>query len=247
MSASISPVSQLGFRALGQFIVDVVPTGTQVVQAQVNRVPEPTVANFALMTEIRSARLSTNVEGWLDAAFVGSVAGTTLTVSSVASGSLANGTTLYGTGGDTGWTVGDQLTGGTAGGTGTYELGGSGADLASQQLFASAISLDEKIEAVYQIDVHGPASTDNARAISLLFRSEWGIDSFARTTPLIAPLFADEPRQMPFYNGEQQVETRWVVEAHVEVAASLVLAQQFADQLIIGVIDVDVVYPPEGA
>jgi len=38
------------------------PTGTDIIRAQDNRVPEPTAADFVVMTPIRRERLSTNID-----------------------------------------------------------------------------------------------------------------------------------------------------------------------------------------
>jgi hypothetical protein len=53
-------------RALGTFLVAVLPTGTPVVVGQDNRVPAPQAANYAVMTPIGRARLSTNLTTYTD-------------------------------------------------------------------------------------------------------------------------------------------------------------------------------------
>ncbi|HEY7294247.1 MAG TPA: hypothetical protein VH916_04355, partial [Dehalococcoidia bacterium] len=73
---------------------------------------------------------------------------------------------------------------------------------------------EQAVDLVYQIDVHGPSSHDNAAVITTLWRDEYGVDSFAASLPdpsnpglgLAAPLHADEPRQVPFIDAEQQYE-----------------------------------------
>ncbi len=74
------------------------------------------------------------------ASVTGSISGTTLTVSSVASGSLAVGNLVEGTGITTGPLTISALLGGT-GGTGTYTLSGSGV-YASQALAITALTND---------------------------------------------------------------------------------------------------------
>jgi hypothetical protein len=74
------------------------------------------------------------------ASVTGSISGTTLTVSSVASGSLAVGNLVEGTGITTGPLTISALLGGT-GGTGTYTLSGSGV-YASQTLAITALTND---------------------------------------------------------------------------------------------------------
>ena len=46
-----------------------------------------------------------------------------------------------------------------------------------------------------------------------MFRSSYAVDFFAALGGAITPLFASDPRQMPFVNAEQQYEDRYVIEA----------------------------------
>ena len=96
-----------------------------------------------------------------------------------------------------------------------------------------------------QLDVHGPFSMDNATIISTMFRDQYAIDAFATANQGdIVPLYADDPRQSPFMNAEDQYENRWIVEANIQVnqLISSVL-QQSADQLNATVINVEATYP----
>lgn len=100
---------------------------------------------------------------------------------------------------------------------------------------------------IMQLDVHGPNSSDNAQIISTMFRDPYAVDAFNGSGFVIAPLYADDPRQTPFINAEEQYEYRWTVEA--EIQANQVISgvpQQFAAQLgPVNLIDVDATYPPE--
>jgi hypothetical protein len=49
---------------------------------------------------------------------------------------------------------------------------------------------------------------------------------------------------MPFFNGEQQVEFRWVIEAVLQVNTTVTTPQDFAANASIGIINVDAAYPP---
>lgn len=95
-----------------------------------------------------------------------------------------------------------------------------------------------------QLDVHGPAGADNAQIISTLFRSGYAVDQFASSGFDVTPLYTADPRQMPFINGENQFEDRWVVDAVMQANPVVTTAQQFADVLDIGIISVDATYPP---
>ena len=63
-----------------------------------------------------------------------------------------------------------------------------------------------------QLDIVGPNSADNAQVVSTLFRSEVAAAAFAATGADVAPLFAADPRQLPFGDGEQQTDERWVLD-----------------------------------
>lgn len=95
-----------------------------------------------------------------------------------------------------------------------------------------------------QIDVHGPASADNAQIITTLLRDDYACQAFTASGYDIAPLYAGEPQQIPFFNGEQQVEFRWTIDAVVQANTVVTVSQDFAASINIGLIDVDVVYPP---
>lgn len=95
-----------------------------------------------------------------------------------------------------------------------------------------------------QIDVHGPSSADNTQIISTLWRDSFAVDLFAATGEAIIPLYTSDPRQMPFDNGEQQVEMRWSIDLVMQLKPIVTSAQDFASALSIGLKEVDAVYPP---
>lgn len=99
-------------------------------------------------------------------------------------------------------------------------------------------------EVAIQLDVHGPNSTDNCQIISTLFRDGYGYDFFAQQPADMAPLYTDDGRQMPFINGENQYEDRWVMNVYMQANIAVSTGQQFADILTLeGVIDVDATFP----
>lgn len=95
-----------------------------------------------------------------------------------------------------------------------------------------------------QLDVFGPSSAENAQIISTLFRDEFAYDFIQGLNTDISPLHADDPRQMPFINDQAQYENRWMVEALLQVNETVTVPQQFADSVVIGLINVDERYPP---
>lgn len=95
-----------------------------------------------------------------------------------------------------------------------------------------------------QLDVHGPNSADNAAMISTLFRDEYACIQFASVNPNIQPLFCEEPKQIPFINGENQYEQRWIIDAAIEYNPVTQTPQDFFDEATVGIVSVDAAYPP---
>lgn len=111
----------------------------------------------------------------------------------------------------------------------------------------SLMSISNPVKFTVQLDIHASdttASGDLAHIIQTLFRDETGIQSFADSGFAVAPLYCGDPRQMPFTNENQQVETRWVMEAIIQYNPVVTLPQDFADSLEINLVEVDAEYPP---
>jgi hypothetical protein len=62
MPLVVTPNEDYVITALRAFLLSVVPAGVEVVQAQVNRVPEPAGDTFIIMTPVRRMRLATNTD-----------------------------------------------------------------------------------------------------------------------------------------------------------------------------------------
>ena len=108
-----------------------------------------------------------------------------------------------------------------------------------------------------QLDFHGPAGGDNAQIFTTLFRDQYGCDYFSQTTFTLgeltnstganitangnnldvpglitaAPLYTSDPRQVPFDNGENQIEYRWSVDAEIQINPVVTVSQGFASNL----------------
>lgn len=241
--ATIS-ITQTGVQiALRGFIIGALPD-VEVILGQVNRVPEPSTPDFIVYWPRSQERLATNILSYIDTIVVGSIAGTILTVDSVTQGVVLPGAIL--TNQDDLITVNtavvSQLSGST-GGTGTYKV------LPSQTFGTGVIRAGVRYDtvptqAMMQLDVHGPNSWNNTKIIETLFRSIYGVDSFAATGIEVAPLYCNEPKQIPFENAEQQYEDRWVIEACLQFNPAVGTPQQFADVLQIDLIDAVTAYPP---
>lgn len=217
------------FTALRSFLLSVLPTATDVIKAQVNRVPEPANPNFVLMTPLRRERIETNIDSSADVLFTASIAGNVMTVTQVSFGTIAIGNTVFGTGLAAGTlTITGQLTG--TGGIGTYSVS-LAQNLASQPFAAGLMNYMQPTEFTIQLDVHGPISGDNSQVITTLFRDDFAVQQFLTSGFDVAPLYADSAKQIPFTNDQQQYEDRWVIEACLQANITVSIAQQFASLL----------------
>lgn len=228
MTVSLSLSESQTLIALRLFLLSVLPAGVEVVRGQDNRVSEPGADDFIVMTPMLRARLETNIASYEDASFTGAISGTAMTVTALAFGRIAVGNPVFGVGVAAGTSVSALGTG--TGGVGTYTVSPA-QTIASQKLAAGVRAVMQPVEVTVQIDIHGPSSADNAQIITTLLRDEYAFDQFAASGFDVSPLYANDPRQMPFSNGEQQIENRWVVDAVLQCNPVLTVPQQFADEL----------------
>lgn len=231
------------FTALRSFLLAILPAGTEVVQGQVNRVAEPQVADFIVITPLRRIRLATNVDTAADVLYLGSIAGTVMTVSDIELGEVVPGAPVFGVGVTANTTITAQISG-PAGGAGTYRVTPA-QTVTSRTLSSGVKTAAQATEIDIQMDFHGPTSADNAQVATTLLRDAYASEYFAANSPGIAPLFCNDPRQAPFQNDQQQYENRWIVEAMLEASPVVSLPQQYADSVSVDIISVDAVYPPQ--
>lgn len=159
------------FTALRALLVAMLPTGTEIAQGQVNRVPMPAGANFVIMTALRRDQMATTTHAYADPAPT----------------------------------------------TGTE-------DIARSTTFE------------FQLDVYGPASADNAQVVTTLLRDAWAVEQMNGTG--LAPLYCDDPRQMPLIAGEQQWIQRWSIPCALHGTPVVTVPMQFADTLVTGLHEV---------
>lgn len=99
-----------------------------------------------------------------------------------------------------------------------------------------------------QLDIHGPASAENAQIISTLFRDDYAAQWFADSGYSLAPLYTGDARLMPFLNGEQQIERRWSMDVVLQAKPVVTTGQDFADTLSINpvgaLIEIDAQFSP---
>ena len=178
---------------------------TDVVRAQVNRVPEPLNQDFVLITPLMRQRFGTNINTTADIILTGAILDDVLTVTAISGGSLLPGSSLFaktGMAADTSITV--FLTG--TGGTGTYRITPS-QTMTSRTVYAGQHEMLMPTQLTFQCDVHGPHSGENVQRIGTLIRSERACDFFRFQGIPVQPLHADDPiKQMAFVNAEMQYE-----------------------------------------
>ena len=229
------------FEVLGNVLLAILPDGVEVVQAQVNRVPEVKADDFVIMTPLRRPRLSTNEDEYEDCYFVGSMEDDELTVTEVKIGVLASPHMIFGANVLDKTDIGEQVSG-TPGGIGVYKIS-KPQTIASQNFAAGVGRLTQHTEFTFQLDVHGPNSGDNAQRISTVLRDEYGVQLFDPEVTGITPLYADDPRQGPYTNDQQQVENRWMIETNLQINPTVIVPQQFAGAVEIDLVNVDAEFP----
>jgi hypothetical protein len=241
MPVVITPDESAIQTLLGNFLTAIVPAGVVVVAAQQNRVPEPAAPDFVLMNVIRRDRLETNVDTYIDAKFTASIAADVLMVSEVQIGALGENSPIIGPNVAAGTYVLEQTSGPT-GGAGTYTLNNS-QTVSSQTMSGGYSTQTQNTEITFQLDVHGPNSADNAQIISTLMRDPYAAIFFRQANPAIAPLYADDPRQMPFINDQQAFEYRYIIDCCLQANQTTSgISQPFSDSIDTTIVVVDT-YP----
>mgnify|MGYP001595558726 CR=1 FL=1 len=92
-----------------------------------------------------------------------------------------------------------------------------------------------------QIDCYGPLSSDWATIITAMWRDTYGCEQLAPYN--MQPLQADNPAQMALVDGEDEYEQRWMITAELQANPVIVVAQEFADSVKIGIVNVEATYP----
>lgn len=210
--------------------------GVEVIRTQVNRVPEPKAADFVLMTPILRERLATNIDNATDTIITGAISGTTLTVLTVQRGIVRLGARLTGNGVPDGTMLLERLP------IGTYRLSTS-AELSARTMYAGMKAAMQETKLTIQLDIHGPASADNAQIISTLLWDEFIIQPFAGIDAKV--LYSSDPRQVPFIDAESQWENRWSVDVLLQANQIVYVPQEFADVLTPTLVEVEAIYPVE--
>lgn len=244
MSISSSPTQSDVFTTLRSFILKVINTpGFEAVEGQQNRVSTPKNPDYCVFTPTGFRRLATNLDQFYDCKFVASIAGPTMTVTAVDYGALVVDRAVFGVNVADGSVI-KALGTVNPDGTGTYTISPS-QTVASEVMACGTETVTQNVNLCVQIDFHGPASSDNAAIFCTLFRDSYAVDFFSSAASSTVPLHADDPKQIPFINDQDQYEDRWIVEAYMQVDKSVVnIPQEFFETATVGLIDVDSNYPP---
>lgn len=163
-----------------------------------------------------------------------------MTVSAVARGTILADANVYGVAVATPTKV--RALGSGTGGVGTYIVGPT-QSIASRTLSAGGRTIRQNANFTVQLDFHSLDSTsavDMAQTIATAFRDPYAVSFFSDLTAgTISPLFADDPRFVPFQQENQQYEHRWIVEANLQVNQTIRVPAQYADLAEVVLISVD--------
>ena len=118
------------------------------------------------------------------------------------------------------------------------------ANVVTYDPIADTMLIRQSTQLTVALGIHGPNSADNAQIISTVFRDDTAVLAFKALGLAIAPLYAGEPGQAAFLNAAQQDEWRWMIEIVLQVNPIVTVSQQFADEVEIGLINVDARFPP---
>lgn len=227
--------------ALGDFLTLILP-GVDVIAGQSNQVPEPAQDSFVVMTPLARSRVSLNVDSRADVLMTGSIAGTTMTITAAAYGLITVGAPVFGIGVADNTYVTAIISG--SGGVGTYTITPS-QTITSEKLSFGTNQALAPTRVTIQLDFHdSDGSADNVQTVFTLFRDQYGCAFFEGYPISIIPLYADEPRQAPFINGENQYEDRWTLDVVLQVNPVVSTPQQFADTVTVVLKEIDATFPP---
>ncbi|WP_447921066.1 phage neck terminator protein [Achromobacter aegrifaciens] len=94
-----------------------------------------------------------------------------------------------------------------------------------------------------RVEGYGVRAQDLALTLSIALRSQYGCE-FLGSLGRVQPLYTGELKQLPFESAESLTFERWSFDAVLQFNPSITVPQQFADQLHVGLIEVDTTFPP---
>lgn len=105
----------------------------------------------------------------------------------------------------------------------------------------TTLQILQSIKFSVQLDCYSPQASEWALILSTVLRDEYAVRPLK---PILAPLYTDDPVQAPLIDGEEQYEKRWIVQTYLQYNPIVTVPQEFANRATVGVVNVDVRYPP---
>lgn len=95
-------------------------------------------------------------------------------------------------------------------------------------------SIEQATQWAVQIDCYGDGSAETARVLSMIFRTGYAADTMAGDGFDLAPLYADDPKQLSFDTGNDQYTERWTFNAVIQYNPVINTPIQSMTQISIG-------------
>lgn len=95
---------------------------------------------------------------------------------------------------------------------------------------AGTLTVKRNTTYYYQVDAFGPLAPDYADIVTVTWNSMYAATATVDAGAPFQVLYADEPVQLNFTNGELQYEQRFSSKLYLQVNQAVTLPQQFADE-----------------
>lgn len=111
---------------------------------------------------------------------------------------------------------------------------------------AQTLTLERGTTYYYQVDAFGPLAPDYADIITVAWNSMYAATATQDAGAPYQVLYADEPSQLNFTNGELQYEQRFTTKLYLQVNQAVTLPQQSSDQVPVTILNLDPAGNPIG-
>ena len=105
----------------------------------------------------------------------------------------------------------------------------------------NAVDILQAVRLAIQLDCYGAASNDWAIMFSTVLRDEYGCTALS---PVLSPLYTEDPRFAVLVDGEEEYEQRWIVDALLEYHPITSTPMQFANAAAVTIVEIDARFPP---
>ena len=103
--------------------------------------------------------------------------------------------------------------------------------------------LTEQVQVTMQVNLFGPASSNQMQLVTALWRDMQAVDFFRASGVPITPLATSSTRQLGFETGERQYDDLWTVDLTMQVTLTTRLPQDFATSIPVVLTEVQTTYP----